>query len=543
MTSQELEEKLSQISMDDLFCIYISDDTADMFYEYPSLGFSESFYLEHKSIVDSFVKKYCSYPRNGSFLSFLKLASPHFMSKDILESIRDNHTLKEVDFYGCELSKEAFDIMKENPNLSVIDSLFVCSELRDCYDIRLGATVNREIHGFLRVKDLLYSDDIHIYGDLKEAELIEICQLLSKRKVYGTISFHDMRNGSNIKKIMDVIDDLEQDGVDKTQYQIVVSDRSSFLYDVFVDQKQNSRICVFTKTDEVTDMNVYIQVENKIRELFENYNVYQDLLSPLEKVIFLHQMVSSFRNYKKEGSDEDWRNSRLLHKLLFSDQIVCAGFSFLLSDLGSRFDLPILELEATANHSTTDDYNHMNNIVFLDDDKYDIHGVYLLDTTADNNQLNIFIFNHCLLTPDEYRHHPSDLYTAGFSLLGVDDFDMFSKRIKNHREEGTILSSILKNYYPDHSLFQYVMSDSDVDSFYLMHLEDLFQMSRNMKVSPICDEKFSQAITHLEEVLHPELKDYQVQEKVQFTMDFYRQRNQEIFGDTSRTPLAIQKKL
>lgn len=539
MTNEELKEYLEQFIGAYSLRIYISDDIEDVACQITSIGFSEAFYLEHKSVVDAFVKKYCE----NMSPSFFTLDSPYFNNKEIWEIIRDNHALKEIEFSGCELSKEAFDIMKENPNISMIDSSSVCPELRDCYDRRLGAVVRREIHGILTVGDLLYSDDAVFYGELTEAELDDICQLLPKRKAHGTVSFRNIKNGCNIKKIIDEIDKLEQDSVDKTHYKIKILDRDSFLYDVFTDEKQNSRIQVFTALDEATDMNDFIQTENKIRELFGNYKSYKDKLSPLERVILLHKVVSSFRTYKKENVGEDWRISRLLHKFLFSDRIVCAGFSLLLSELGERFDLPILYLDSTMDNSICDEYNHMNNIVFLDDDKYDVHGVYLLDATADNTQSDIFVFNNCLLTPEELRHHSFDLYTESFSLLDLDDFDFFSERIKNHSEELVSLVLILSKVYPEHPVFQELVLNRNFENYYLMHLEDLFQMSRDIKIAPIRDEQFIQAITHLEKTFHPELNEDQIEEKVQVTMDFYHQRNQKMFGDTNRTPLVIQKKL
>lgn len=540
MTNEELEEYLSQFFSICLFRIYISEDVEDIDFQTISLGFSESFYLEHKRIIDSFVKEYCSI----SFpFPYLELGSPYFNNKEIWEIIRDNHKLTRIEFSGSELSKEAFDIMKENPNISVINSSSVCSELRDCYDTRLGAIVNRQIHGGLTVRDLLYSDNVVIYGELTEDELMDIYQLLPKRKSHGTISFHNIKDGSSIKKVIDEIDKLEQESVDKTQYQIKIFNRDSFSYDSFTDWEQNSRIQVITALDENTDMNVYIQVENKIKQLFENYIFYKDLLSPLEKVVLLHKLVSSFRDYKQVDVGEDWRNAKLLNKLLFSDKIVCAGFAILLSELGKRLDLPIFGLGSVAGCSSENEYNHMNNIVFLDDDKYDIHGVYLLDATADNFQTDIIVFNHCLLTPDEYRHHSLDLYTESFSLLNLDDFETFSERFKNHSEELTSLILILKTVYPEHPIFHKCVLHKDLKDYYLTHIEDLFQMSRDMKITPIEDNQFVQAITHLEKILYPDLTDSQLQERTQFTMDFYHQRNQEIFDNTSRVPLGVQKKL
>lgn len=538
MTDLELQEKLSSISLEDIFCISLGEE--EFLCQDYVVSFSESFYLQHQDVIDTFVKEFCRCQRD--VFHFIKLASPYFMRKDFLEIIRDNSTLSDVDFYMCSLSKEAYDILKESSSIEHIGSQSVCSELEYCYDKRLNAVVDREIKEFLQVKNILYDKELSISGELTDMQVQEICDLLKNRTVQGSITFSKMVDGNKIKKIIDCVEKLEKNQEKKTVFNIYIEDRNHFSYFDFCDKKQNSRINVFTRTDEVTDMNVYIQVEKEITKLLGDYSRFAQELSPFEKLILIHRCVSSFRPYRKEENEEDWKNSRMLHKLLFTDQIVCAGFSFLTSDLGQRLSLTISEEYAMTQRDTTTTYTHMNDIVFLDDDKYDFHGVYLMDTTFDNNESNIFIFNHFLLTPEEYSGHMKKMYTAGFSLLSVDDKEKFSNIISNRTNELLPLISILKYYYPDNELFSVAFPDYDSwKSFYLSHTDALFELARNVEVPPISESKFIQAIIHLEQVINPDISDDDLQRRVEATMGFYHKRCWELFEDGYRSFSPPQK--
>ena len=232
----------------------------------------------------------------------------------------------------------------------------------------------------------------------------------------------------------------------------------------------------------------------------------------------------------------------MLHKLLFTDQIVCAGFSFLTADLGQRLSLTISEEYSMIQRDTSTAYTHMNDIVFLDDDKYDIHGVYLMDTTFDNNESNVFIFNHFLLTPEEYSGHMKKMYTSGFSLLSIDDKEKFSDIISSRTNELLPLVSILKYYYPDNELFSVAFPDYDSwKSFYLSHTDTLFELAGNVEVPPISENNFIQAITHLEQVINPDISDDDLQRRVEATMGFYHKRCWELFENGYRSFSPPQK--
>ena len=538
MTDLELQEKLSNISLEDIFCISLGEE--DFLYQRFVVSFSENFYHQHQDVIDTFVKEFCRCERD--VFHFIKLASPYFMRKDFLEIIRDNSTLSNVDFYMCSLSKEAYDILKESSSLEHIGSQSVCPELEYCYDKRLTAVVDREIKGFLQVKNILYDEELSISGELTDKQAQEICDLLKNRTVQGSITFSRMIDGNKIKKIIDCVEKLEENQEKKTVFNIYIEDRNHFSYFDFCDEKQNSRINVFTRTDEVTDMNVYIQVEKEITKLLGDYSRFAQELSPFEKLLWIHRCVSSFRPYKKEENEKDWKNSRLLHKLLFTDQIVCAGFSFLTADFGQRLSLPIMEEYSMTQRDTSTNYTHMNDIVFLDDDKYDIHGVYLMDTTFDNNESNIFIFNHFLLTPEEYSGHMKKMYTSGFSLLSIDDKEKFSNIILSRTNEILPLISILKYYYPDNELFSVAFPDYDsYKSFYLSHVDTLFELARDVEVSPIFESNFIQAITHLEQVMNPTNSEENLQRRVEATMGFYHKRCRKLFENGYRSFLPPQK--
>ena len=87
------------------------------------------------------------------------------------------------------------------------------------------------------------------------------------------------------------------------------------------------------------------------------------------------------------------------------------------------------------------------------------------------------------------------------------------------------LISILKYYYPDNELFSVAFPDYDsYKSFYLSHVDTLFELARDVEVSPIFESNFIQAITHLEQVMNPTNSEENLQRRVEATMGFYHKR-------------------
>ena len=93
----------------------------------------------------------------------------------------------------------------------------------------MTAVVDREIKGFLQVKNILYDEELSISGELTDKQAQEICDLLKNRTVQGSITFSRMIDGNKIKKIIDCVEKLEENQEIKTVFNIYIEDRNHFL--------------------------------------------------------------------------------------------------------------------------------------------------------------------------------------------------------------------------------------------------------------------------------------------------------------------------
>lgn len=531
MTGVELEEKLSKLNLEAVMGVFIIDTPEGYHYDGYTVNFEEDFYQVHKEIIDDFVKKLCSYERqwikNLYFISY-PFTINHFYL------LRDNETIHGINLHNHELSKEEFEILKQSKNLEEIDSSSVCQELSECYDKRLGAIMKRDVTNYKNVKDVIYDENLNFYEELTEEQVLTICSLLEKRKVKGNLSFSNMNNGCLIKRIIDKFESIQTE--EDSTISIEMENRELFDYKAFNDLEQNARIEVITSTDAPVDMNMFIQVEEKLVEITKEYKEQEDKLSPFEKLLWLYNTVETYRKYKKEEKEEDWEMSRYLHKLLFSEYLVCAGFAHLLAELSQRASLNVFENCAIVhceNKSsiTSDDYNHMNNLAFIEDEKYGIKGLYLLDATHDNHQYeDLFVLNHFLVTPEEYDKHIMKIYAAGYSLLTVKGKEQFLEILKNDNVSLSSLIRILSLYYKDHDFFKVGFNSSD-DSFpyYLERAESLYELAQGITIEKIPQEKIERAFTHIEKIKNPAITVEELAEKLNTTFALYQERNAKIY--------------
>ena len=106
--------------------------------------------------------------------------------------------------------------------------------------------------------------------------------------------------------------------------------------------------------------------------------------SPFEKYILIYDYLSK-RKYKEDGpSKEDNYLSRDIISVMNSDYIVCEGFANLMDYLCQNVGIKCLCQGLKIMHKGEEE-RHMNNLVKIDDDIYDIHGLYYSDVTWDSS--------------------------------------------------------------------------------------------------------------------------------------------------------------
>ena len=106
--------------------------------------------------------------------------------------------------------------------------------------------------------------------------------------------------------------------------------------------------------------------------------------SPLEKLMYAYDIIKSFR-YEET---KDKSNSRTPHKIISSGKIVCIGYTTILEEILNGLDDNIIASQFGVACFEKDDKTlrgyHARTLVRIDDDKYDVHGIYVLDPTNDS---------------------------------------------------------------------------------------------------------------------------------------------------------------
>lgn len=131
--------------------------------------------------------------------------------------------------------------------------------------------------------------------------------------------------------------------------------------------------------------------EMTLKELIEMYNKLLTLIkdvkdknySPAEKLFYAYNIVKS-RIYKKEEKHEDETISRNLAEILKCKKIVCEGFANFLLGLCDVLEIPTEKIIWI--HKSKRKAGHDTVAVYLNDEKYNIHGIFAIDPTWDSKE-------------------------------------------------------------------------------------------------------------------------------------------------------------
>lgn len=114
---------------------------------------------------------------------------------------------------------------------------------------------------------------------------------------------------------------------------------------------------------------------------FFNDLVQENNLSPTEILMYAYDIMKTFR-YKENKEDKD--KSRYLHNIVMTDYIVCVGYAKFMEQILKENNIKAIAVGVTCDLGNGEYGGHERNLVYLDDDKYDIHGIYAIDATWDS---------------------------------------------------------------------------------------------------------------------------------------------------------------
>lgn len=159
--------------------------------------------------------------------------------------------------------------------------------------------------------------------------------------------------------------------------------------------------------DNPVKLSDFIKTKNIIDKLVKRVKKFN--FSPMEQIMYVYDLVRD-RVYTKENDNEDYAVSRDLTNILLGDKIVCVGYAHLFDVLLKKIGLKT-RLYKIYNPNTK--IGHVRNIVYIDDDKYKVKGVYFFDTTWDskkNDNIHLYSYRFFANTKTEIEEYNSDEY-------------------------------------------------------------------------------------------------------------------------------------
>lgn len=257
----------------------------------------------------------------------------------------------------------------------------------------------------------LKSDAVKEFYNMTDPKLKKIVRLSSISSIYDIKFKKDKEieqivfKGESYDKVISVYNDLQAKGysIEKVVYQF--TDNNYYNFDTSNFEELSKQCNLSFRYDESTNYNDtsyndFINLQmciNWYRKLILDYN-----LSPCEKLMFAYDILKTFE-YHEENEKMDNKMSRDPSEIMKTGYIVCVGYSKLLEEILKGID-PNLAV------TTFSIPEHRRNIVRIDDEKYNIHGVYCLDATWDNARnakeegySSLDLYSYFLISNNQYE--------------------------------------------------------------------------------------------------------------------------------------------
>lgn len=139
---------------------------------------------------------------------------------------------------------------------------------------------------------------------------------------------------------------------------------------------------------------VYL-AQSKLQNLVDR--IEESHLTPFEKYLYVYNFL--IEKIYKENQD-DLSKSRDVIATLTGEYIVCSGYAKLMERICKELNIQCKTQQCSVIGKDGEMYNHENNLVRIDDDKYNIHGWFYSDACwdhVDKESPNKKTFAYCLI--------------------------------------------------------------------------------------------------------------------------------------------------
>ena len=206
-----------------------------------------------------------------------------------------------------------------------------------------------------------------------------------------------------------------------------------------------------SKTSEIWSVEKVLNANIKMEDWANQINsarINGRELSPFEKYIYAYRIISRFA-YNDENRGESFEISRQIVGVLNSNRIVCVGYADLLSQLCERIGIECYQQDVACDGRLID---HCNCCVKINDDKYNIHGIYYADPCWDSYRKETEnTLQHSLLRCDEVDKGFSKDPIA-FRCNALEEFKKTNKRSYTYQELKEIANKYIEKERVDELL-------------------------------------------------------------------------------------------
>lgn len=404
-------------------------------------------------------------------LTELNITSYGNLNYDVIKRIQEETNIRKmnVNVY-TSLSYE--DIIKED-GFTVTSGGFNCILYKD---LKIISTMPDD------------TDYINIYTKSIDKKIIEkLSDVIKDKKIYK-VNIYENDNEIEINFINDKEINIKVNGNEDLLLRTYNYLSSKYKINKCVYKNSSILNHGIDKLDIINnecDLKIIYDIEEvnyeEYKGLYEAVKYYRRLinennLSPVEKVMYAYDIMKTFP-YNESIKDEF--DSRDPHRIIETGNIVCVGYSYMLKVILNGLDenIKVMNLVVTGYDKQQDvKYNHARNIIRIDDDKYNMHGIYSVDATWDSVKKN----KEGKLGDD---YTALDLYTNFLIPITKNEYS----RIYSNEEEPTIEGSFNSNEFHGYDkLFNQDITKEILDRYLNVErpsLEQFISMFSSVRIS------------------------------------------------------------
>lgn len=199
-------------------------------------------------------------------------------------------------------------------------------------------------------------------------------------------------DNNNPKAIVDFYNYFQQHNYDISRITFSINNSEKNYYDIdYAELDKLSKKINLEARYSIIEKGSYEQFRTMIEGIKWYRNIINESnLSPVEKVAMAYDIMKTFQ-YKEVNDDEDKSISRNPNTIMETGNIVCVGYTSMLQEVFKYLDNNIkIDNFGVTCYDEEDKFRgyHSRSIVRIDDDKYNIHGIYALDATWDSIKRN-----------------------------------------------------------------------------------------------------------------------------------------------------------